>query len=107
MQAENLCRVIMQLKGMNSGATRGSLDPLTKENVAVPAAAISYPNPQELQQILNQPYFCIFGDLYQERLHSIETKHDFGTHVSVPITTKTTAAIAKRSTDIPMDENVF
>jgi hypothetical protein len=102
VQAENLCCIIMQLKGMNSGGVNiSSLRLLMKESVAVPtvAAAISYPSPQELQQILTQPYFGIFGDLHQEELHSIQTQHDFGTHVPVPVTTMVVAAIAMRPTD--------
>ncbi|CAF1633165.1 unnamed protein product [Didymodactylos carnosus] len=104
VQAENLCRIIMQLKGMNGGVTGSSLRLLTKENVVVPAA-ISYPSPQELQQILNLPYSGIFGDLHQERLHSIQTQHDFGTHVAVPITTTVLASIEMRPTDTAAAKN--
>ncbi|CAF1492171.1 unnamed protein product, partial [Rotaria sordida] len=74
VQAENLCRIIMQLKGMNSGVIGNSVRLLTKENVPVPAVPICYPSPQELQQILNQQYLGIFGDAHQERLHSIQTQ---------------------------------
>ncbi|CAF2107984.1 unnamed protein product [Rotaria magnacalcarata] len=75
-QADNLCRIIMKLKGINS------------------ANAISYPSPQELLQILNQSYYGIFGDLYQERLHSIQAQQAFRTHVPAPTTTRITAEIA-------------
>jgi hypothetical protein len=105
MQAENLCRIIMQLKGMNGGVTDSSLRLPTKGNVAVPAPAISYPSPQQLQEILNQPSFGIFGDLHQERLHSIETQQDFGTHVPVPIRTTVLAEIAMRSKNKPAAQN--
>ncbi|CAF2045924.1 unnamed protein product [Rotaria magnacalcarata] len=77
-QADYLCRIIMQLKGINS------------------ANAISYPSPQELLQILNQSYYGIFGDLYQERLHSIQAQQAFRTHVPAPTTTRITAEIAMR-----------
>jgi hypothetical protein len=73
--------------------------------VAVPAPAISYPSPQQLQEILNQPSFGIFGDLHQERLHSIETQQDFGTHVPVPIRTTVLAEIAMRSKNKPAAQN--
>lgn len=105
VQAENLCRIIMQLKGINGGVTGSSLNPLKKDNVPVPSAPISYPSPQELQQILNQPYCGIFGDLHHERLHSIETQQDFGTHVPVPITTTVVASIAARPTTTAATEN--
>jgi len=98
MQAETLCRTIIQLKGMNSGSAGNSQSLLTKENVAVPAAVISYPSPPELQQILNQPNYGIFGDLHQERLHSIQTQQDFGTHVPTPITRTVVASIEMRPT---------
>ncbi|CAF4126949.1 unnamed protein product [Rotaria magnacalcarata] len=61
--------------------------------------AISYPSPQELLQILNQPYYGIFGDLYQERLHSIQAQQAFRTHVPAPTTTRITAEIAMRPAD--------
>ncbi|CAF3486306.1 unnamed protein product [Rotaria socialis] len=61
--------------------------------------AISYPSPQELLQILNQPYYGIFGDLYQEHLHSIQAQQAFGTHVPAPTTTRITAEIAMRLAD--------
>ncbi|CAF1194839.1 unnamed protein product [Adineta steineri] len=100
MQAENLCRIIMQLKGMNNGINNNKLRIHTKDNVAVPAVAVmSYPSPQELQQILNQPYYGIFGDSHQERSHSVQTQLDFGTHVPVPITTTVVGAIEMRSKD--------
>ncbi|CAF4334539.1 unnamed protein product [Rotaria magnacalcarata] len=60
------------------------------------ANAISYPSPQELLQILNQSYYGIFGDLYQERLHSIQAQQAFRTHVPAPTTTRITAEIAMR-----------
>ncbi|CAF1374804.1 unnamed protein product [Adineta steineri] len=98
MQAENLCRIIMQLKGMNSGIPSNNLRIHMKDNVAVSAVpVISYPSPQELQQILNQPYYGIFGDSHQERSHSVQTQLDFGTHAPVPITTTVLGAIEMRS----------
>ncbi|CAF2065305.1 unnamed protein product [Rotaria magnacalcarata] len=99
VQAENLCRIIMQLKGINGGGTVNSDRLHTKEDAVFSAAAtISYPNPEDLQQILNQSYYGIFGDVHQERLHSITTKHDFGTHVPVPTTTTVLASIEARPT---------
>ncbi|CAF3542308.1 unnamed protein product [Rotaria socialis] len=101
VQAENLCRIIMQLKGINGGGAVSSERLHPKEGEVLPAAAatISYPSPQDLQQILNQSYYGIFGDVHQERLHSIETKQDFGTHVPVPTTTTVLASIEARPTD--------
>ncbi|CAF4013160.1 unnamed protein product [Rotaria magnacalcarata] len=100
VHAENLCRIIMQLKGINGGGAVNSERLHTKEGTVVSAAAtISYPNPEDLQQILNQSYYGIFGDVHQERLHSITTKHDFGTHVPVPTTTTVLASIEARPTD--------
>ncbi|CAF3581062.1 unnamed protein product [Rotaria sp. Silwood1] len=104
-QAENLCRIIMQLKGINGGVTASSVHPPTKENVVVSAASTCYPSPQELQQILNQPSFGIFGDVHQERFHSIQTQQDFGTHAPVPVTTTVVAAITMRPTDTPTSKN--
>ena len=98
-QAENLCRIIMQLKGMIGGAVGSSLHPSTKGNVTESAPTNSYPSPQALLQILNQPHFGIFGDIHQERLHSIQTQQDFGTHVPVPIRTTALSTIAIRTND--------
>ncbi|CAF4532472.1 unnamed protein product [Rotaria sp. Silwood2] len=104
-QAENLCRIIMQLKGMNGGVTNTSVRLVTKEDVVVPAASLHYPSPQELQQILNQSYVGIFGDAHQEGLHSIKTHQDFGTHVPVPVTTTVVTRAAVRPTDKPTKNN--
>ncbi|CAF3377641.1 unnamed protein product, partial [Rotaria sp. Silwood2] len=100
-QAENLCRIIMQLKGMNGGVTNSSVRLVTKEDVVIPAASLHYPSPQALQQILNQPYVGIFGDAHQERLHSIQTHQDFGTHVPVPVRTTVVTRAAVRPTETP------
>ena len=80
VQAANLCRLIMQLKGMSAPNPNG-------------ISAISHPGPQELQQIFTQPAFGAIGDIYQERLHSIQTEQDFGTHVPVPIKQVTTVEL--------------
>ena len=80
MQAANLCRLIMQLKGMSAPNPND-------------ISASSYPGPQELQQIFTQPAFGAIGDIYQERLHSIQTEQDFGTHVPVPIKQVTTVEL--------------
>ncbi|CAF1552077.1 unnamed protein product, partial [Didymodactylos carnosus] len=71
-QAENLCRTIMQLKAM-------------KVN--------NYPNPEELQKIIHQPISEVFGDPLEERVHSIQTQQEFGTHGLPPITTTTFAGL--------------
>ena len=59
LQAESLCRIIIQMKGMNVG---------------VPLTSISYPNPQELQEILAQPHSSVFGDISQERVHAVQAQ---------------------------------
>ncbi|CAF0840286.1 unnamed protein product [Adineta ricciae] len=59
LQAESLCRIITQMKGMNVG---------------VPSTSISYPNPQEFQEILSQPHSSVFGDISQERVHSVQAQ---------------------------------
>ncbi|CAF1190937.1 unnamed protein product [Adineta ricciae] len=59
LQAESLCRIITQLKGMNVG---------------IPSTSISYPNPQEFQKILAQSHSSVFGDISQERVHSVQTQ---------------------------------
>ncbi|CAF0985696.1 unnamed protein product [Rotaria sp. Silwood1] len=104
-QAENLCRIIMQLKGINGSVNDNRVRLITKENVEVPAAPICYPSPRELQEILNQPYLGIFGDVHKERLHSIQTQQDFGTHVPIPVTTTVVTTATMRPTDTTTKKN--
>jgi len=102
-QAENLCRVLMQLKGMNSGVSSNNLRIRTEDGKAVPAAAvISYPSPEELQELLQPPRSVAFGDPHQEASHSLQTQLDFGTHVPVPIQTAIIGTVEKRPKDVPV-----
>jgi hypothetical protein len=68
MQAEKLCLLIMQLKGMSRGAVGTDPRLHAKENVVFPATATAYPSPSEFLQMLNQPYFDVVGDVSREDL---------------------------------------
>ncbi|CAF1361446.1 unnamed protein product, partial [Didymodactylos carnosus] len=70
-QAESLCRTIMQLKAMRVN---------------------NYPDPEELQKIIHQPISEVFGDPLAERVHSIRTQKEFGTHGEPSVTTETFTA---------------
>ncbi|UJR07871.1 hypothetical protein I4U23_012153 [Adineta vaga] len=87
-QAENLCRIIMQLKGLSGAGMQ--------EKVDNASTSIFYPSPQDLQQILSQSHYDVFGDIHQERSHSIQTRQDFGTHVPAPVTTMVLASIEEQ-----------
>lgn len=52
MQAEHLCRIVMQLKAIN-------------------VASKCYPSPQELEKMLQQSHFSVFGDIKEDRLYSM------------------------------------
>lgn len=87
MHAENLCRIIIQLKGMSGSVLGNNQRPHTAENIEAPVVSISYPSPQELQQMTSQPYFGIFGDIREERLHSVPIQHDPTKQRSTPMQT--------------------
>lgn len=104
-QAENLCRIIMQLKGMNAEVMRNYIHSHAKENTLISSLPIRYPNPQELQQIMNQSCLGVIGDKYEEREHSVETRQDFGTHVPVPVTTIVVKSLEMKTKDDLAKEN--
>ena len=105
-EAETLCRIIMQLKGIRGDVSSSSSSSTeAKENRTIRSAPIAYPSPQELQQILDQSHYGIFGDVYQECSHSIQTQQDFGTHVPAPVTTTVVTSVGMRPTKTSKSDN--
>jgi hypothetical protein len=73
-QAEDLCRIVVQLKGMiHMDSSRDQNAPKKK----------TYPTPQQLSELLVQSQCGVFGDPHQETAHTIREQLHHGTSVPV------------------------